>query len=827
MPILAVYHLSFNVMPKRFATVAAALLALCLVAGAQGRKPASAPDSSKENDKKEAPLALTVKAGLHGVAQHEKDWYFDVPDSLIGRRMLAVTRYTSQTPGAGTYGGEEVGEVMIYWEKASNGNLLLRADVINVRADGDQTIHKAVKVSSENPIVASLKPEKDAPEGVTRVKVNTLFEGDLQVFSLDSGTKRQMNLGGVKGDASFIESIRTYPINTEVTVTKTFSYNAPTPGQGGQGGARTTYLPAGMEAGAVTVVLNTSIVLLPKEPMRQRWFDPRVGYFAGGYSEFSDDQQGVESIRFIARYRLEARPEDVERQKRGELVEPVKPIVYYIDPATPKQWRKYLIAGVNDWNVAFEQAGWKNAIHAEEWPEDNPDMSLEDARFCVIRYLASPIANAYGPNVHDPRSGEIIESHVGWYHNVMTLVHDWYQVQAGAVDPRARKIKYDEELMGDLIRFVSSHEIGHTLGLRHNMGSSSQTPVEKLRDKAWVEANGHTVSIMDYARFNYVAQPEDGIGKAGLYPRIGDYDKWAIEFGYKPTYFKTAKEDHLYWNKVIMERLAANPRLWFGGEGRDADPRALTEDLGDDAVAASNYGILNLKRVITEIPAWNVEESDMFVHVGRMYEAVVGQFNRYLGHVSANIGGRFITNHSIEQTDLVKYAPVPKARQKAALDFLNEQLFQKPAWLVDVPYIFDLTDRPDNYLYPLVNNVVSASNLLDINKLVRLQQFAEYDASNYRPEEYLSDLQAMIFSELGKGGKVDSYRRYLQRRYVTAAISSAGSDAARSSDGRNLLVASLMDIQKRAAKAKSSDAATQAHWKALAQQIESALKEMK
>ena len=827
MPILAVYHLSFNIMSKRFATVAAALLALSLVAGAQGRKPASTPGSSQENDKKEAPLALTVKAGLHGVAQHEKDWYFDVPDSLIGRRMLAVTRYTSQTPGAGTYGGEEVNEVMIYWEKASNGNLLLRADVINVRADGDQTIHKAVKVSSENPIVASLKPEKDAPEGVTRVKVNTLFEGDLQVFSLDSGTKRQMNLGGVKGDASFIESIRTYPINTEVTVTKTFSYNAPTPGQGGQGGARTTYLPAGMEAGAVTVVLNTSIVLLPKEPMRQRWFDPRVGYFAGGYSEFSDDQQGVESIRFIARYRLEARPEDVERQKRGELVEPVKPIVYYIDPATPKQWRKYLIAGVNDWNVAFEQAGWKNAIHAEEWPEDNPDMSLEDARFCVIRYLASPIANAYGPNVHDPRSGEIIESHVGWYHNVMTLVHDWYQVQAGAVDPRARKIKYDEELMGDLIRFVSSHEIGHTLGLRHNMGSSSQTPVEKLRDKAWVEANGHTVSIMDYARFNYVAQPEDGIGKAGLYPRIGDYDKWAIEFGYKPTYFKTAKEDHLYWNKVIMERLAANPRLWFGGEGRDADPRALTEDLGDDAVAASNYGILNLKRVITEIPAWNVEESDMFVHVGRMYEAVVGQFNRYLGHVSANIGGRFITNHSIEQTDLVKYAPVPKARQKAALDFLNEQLFQKPAWLVDVPYIFDLTDRPDNYLYPLVNNVVSASNLLDINKLVRLQQFAEYDASNYKPEEYLSDLQAMIFSELGKGGKVDSYRRYLQRRYVTAAISSAGSDAARSSDGRNLLVASLMDIQKRAAKAKSSDAATQAHWKALAQQIESALKEMK
>ncbi|MBR5670629.1 MAG: DUF5117 domain-containing protein, partial [Bacteroidales bacterium] len=413
-----------------------------------------------------------------GVSHHENDWYFDVPDSLLGRRMLAVTRFTSITVGAGNYGGEEVNEKMIYWEKAPNGNLLLKADVLSIQADADQEIRKAVDVSSENPIVASFKPEKDAPEGVTRIKANSLFEGDLQVFSLTPGDKRQFNLGGVKPDASFINSIRTYPINTEVTVTKTFSYNAPSgggPGGPAPSGPQTTNLPAGREAGAVTMVLNTSIVLLPEEPMAQRWFDPRVGYFAGGYTQFSDEQQGVESIRYITRWRLEAKPEDVERQKRGELVEPIKPIVYYIDPATPKQWRKYLIAGVNDWNVAFEQAGWKNAIRAEEWPENDTTMSLEDARFSVIRYLASDIANAYGPNVHDPRSGEIIESHIGWYHNVMTLVHDWYQVQAGAVDPRARAIKYDEELMGDLIRFVSSHEVGHTLGLRHNMGSSSQT----------------------------------------------------------------------------------------------------------------------------------------------------------------------------------------------------------------------------------------------------------------------------------------------------------------------------------------------------------------
>ena len=816
-------------MSKRIALIAAAFLALTLSAGAQGRKPADKPaaDAAKDGDKKEETVELNFTGGMLGVAQHENDWYFEVPDSLLGRRMLAVTRFVSNTVDAGNYGGEEVNEQMIYWEKASNGNLLLRTDVLSIQAAEDQEIFKAVKVSSENPIVASFKPEKKSSEGTTRIKVNSLFEGDTQVFSLTPGDKRSFNLGGVKGDASFIGSIRTYPINTEVTVTKTFNYNAPQ--GGGNNQQRTTNLPAGRQAGTVTIVLNTSILLLPETPMQQRWFDPRVGYFAGGYSEFSDDQQGVKNIRYITRWRLEARPEDVEKQKRGELVEPVKPIVYYIDPATPKQWRKYLIAGVNDWQAAFEQAGWKNAIHAEEWPENAEElgMSLEDARFSVIRYLASPIANAYGPNVHDPRSGEILESHIGWYHNVMTLVHDWYQVQAGAVDPRARKIKFDEELMGDLIRFVSSHEVGHTLGLRHNMGSSSQTPVEKLRDKAWVEEHGHTVSIMDYARFNYVAQPEDNIGKAGLYPRINDYDKWAIEFGYKPTYCQTPKEDQLYWNKVIIERLAENPRLWFGGEGRDDDPRALTEDLGDNAMVASTYGIANLKRVLQQIPEWNKEEADMFANVSRMYDAVVSQFGRYLGHVSANIGGRFITNHSIEQPDVVKYAPVPKERQKEALKWLDENLFHEPAWLVKVPYIWELTDRPDTYVSRLVNSVISSSSLLSVSKIARLGQFAQYDASNYKPEEYLSDLEGMVFAELFKVGKVDGYRRFLQRRYVTVALEVAATAPARNTDVRALLVAQLDDIRKRALRAKSADALTQAHWKTLASQIETGLKELK
>ena len=791
------------------------------------QKPGPRNDKKADTEKKEAPEKpepeLTVTDGLVGVSHHEKDWYFDVPDSLLGRRILAVTRFVNHTSGASEYGGEMLQSQMIYWEKASNGNLLLRVDPYTVHADGDDEIARAVRASSENPIIASLKPEKKSAPGCTRVKVTSLFEGDTQAFSLSSRSKRAYNLGNLKGDASFIESIRTYPINTEVTVTKTYTYSLP---QGGAGGpARmSAILPAGLEAGVVTLVLNTSMVLLPEVPMQPRLSDARVGYFADGYTQFSDEQQAVERVRFIARWRLEARPEDVEKQKRGELVEPVKPIVYYIDPATPKQWRPYLIAGVNDWQKAFEQAGWKNAIRAEEWPEDNPDMSMEDARFSVIRYLASSTANAYGPNVHDPRSGEILESHIGWYHNVMTLVHDWYQVQVGAVDPRARSFKYDDELMGDLIRFVSSHEVGHTLGLRHNMGSSSFTPVEKLRDKEWVEKHGHTVSIMDYARFNYVAQPEDGIGKDGLYPRINTYDKWAIEYGYKPTPFKTAKEDHLYWNKVIIDRLNAQPELWFGGEGSDSDPRAQREDLSDDAVAASNYGLTNLKRIIGQLPEWNAEEANQYENLSRMYTSLTGQYNRYLGHVSANIGGRFVTNHSIEQAGVDKYAPVPKERQKRALNWLNDNLFRKPSWLVAEPWIFNLTDRPDTYLYTLVNNVVSASNLLNIQKLSRMEQFTTYGSDNYAPQEYLDDLAGMIFEELYKGRATDSYRRYLQRRYVTVALEVVNSPAAETTDGRTLLLGQLLDIQKKAGKAKSSDAATHAHWQSLAKQIEKGLK---
>ena len=622
------------------------LMALAMIVGL----PADAKRKKKKEskaEKKEAP----VRQGLFSVQKDGDKWFFLVPDSLMGSPFLAITRYVSTPSGAGIYGGEEVNEQTFYWEKV-DGRLLLRSLVYLSVADSTQAIARAVKASAQDPIVESFKIEatkKDSAGNQSyKVEIGRLFAKENVAVGLDANSKKRLGLAAMNTERSFIKAINTYPINTEIKTVRTYNSK--------EGGS----IPAGQVAGAATFEMNTSFVLLPKVPMRKRLFDPRVGYFAYYFAPFDDGQQSVRNKEYISRWRLEPREEDIEKMKRGELVEPKKQIVYYIDPATPKQWRPYLIQGVNDWNAAFEQAGFKNAIVGKEWPDDST-MSMEDARFSVIRYLASPISNAYGPHVSDPRSGEILESHVGWYHNVMKLVHDWYMIQAGCSDSTARKMKFDDELMGQLIRFVSSHEIGHTLGLRHNMGASHATPVDSLRNKEWVEKHGHTASIMDYARFNYVAQPEDNVGRDGLFPRVNDYDKWAIEWGYKPL-FGTAdeEEDRLVLNKMIVEQLKKGPRYWFGGEGYDNDPRAQTEDLGDNAVRASEYGIMNLKRIVKALPDWTHEEADLGRNIKEMHGQVINQFMRYEGHVLRNIGGIYTTYKSTEEPGPV-YTPQTKA----------------------------------------------------------------------------------------------------------------------------------------------------------------------
>ena len=745
--------------------------------GAPGVRPVTAAPRQEVRPYKEV---ITDKAvshpGLFTVHRIEDKWFFEIPDSIFGRDILVSTRY-GKTAAGGNYGGEQVNLQTVQWQKGPSHTVFLRVlTIVSVAADSSQPIAQAVRNSNLNPIAAAFDvraygKSADSTSGTVVIEVTDFFKGDNQPVSLTPAIKRRFSLTALSPERSYIESIRTYPINTEIRTVKTFlPPTTPAPAAAAGGRNPVGELPAAEVSGAVTVELNNSFYLLPKTPMRKRPFDPRVGFFASRFTVYGDDEQRVEESEFIHHWRLEPKDEDVEKWKRGELVEPKKQIVYYIDPATPKKWRPYLIAGINDWQVAFEKAGFKNAIVGKEWPENDRTMSLEDARFSVIRYFASDIENAYGPNVADPRSGEILESHIGWYHNVMKLVHDWYLIQTAAVDPRARRMKFDDALMGDLIRFVSSHEVGHTLGLRHNMGSSSKTPVEKLRDKTWVEANGHTASIMDYARFNYVAQPEDNITPKGLYPRIGDYDKWAIQWGYKgiPD-TKDEDEDKKILNKWIIDSLGANPRLWFGGEGQNFDPRAQTEDLGDNSMKAGDYGIKNLRRILPNLPEWSKEEADRYENLDEMYGQLVGQFARYMGHVTKNVGGVQETFKSVEQTGDV-YEATPKATQREAVEFLNKQLFATPTWLLNK----DILNKFSNPGLEEQVSTVQANilkSLLSAARLFRLSVCtARFGSSVYGVDDLLTDAKKGVWSELPTGAVIDIYRRNLQKQYIQALI---------------------------------------------------------
>ena len=615
--------------------------------------------------------------GLFDVHQVGEKYYFEIPERLLNREILVVTRFIKTPSGAGNYGGEKIAENTIIFEKGPTDNIFLRISTLVSAANEEDAISRAVNNSNITPILESfdIKATNKKKESFL-IDVTGFLNSENPLLTLNNNQKDAYKLLGIEKDKSYIKEVNTFPINTEIKTVKTYKAK-----MGKE--KRKKQLPAAVLAGVVTLEINNSFILLPEQPMKKRYADARVGYFASSYLEYGDDQQKVDKNTYIHRWRLEPKADDIEKWKRGELVEPKKPIVYYIDPATPEKWRPYLIQGINDWQVAFEQAGFKNAIVGKEWPEDDPTMSLEDSRFSVLRYFASPSKNAYGPNIVDPRSGEILESHIGWYHNLMNLLHSWYMVQAGAVDLRAQKMEFDTELMGNLIRFVSSHEVGHTLGLRHNMGASSATPVEKLRDAEWLRKNGHTSSIMDYARFNYVAQPEDNIPVEDLMPRIGDYDKWAIQWGYSrfsQEVDRDAEKELL--SQMVVDSISANPRLWFGGEGRDFDPRSQTEDLGDNAMEASMYGILNLQRIAPCVKEWVKENnSDDYANLDQIYKDLVNQYSDYIFHVSKNIGGIYVTPKTMGENGEV-YRPVPKQVQKQALVFLNNYIFHEPKWLL-------------------------------------------------------------------------------------------------------------------------------------------------
>ena len=516
------------------------------------------------------------------------------------------------------------------------------------------------------------------------------------------------------------------------------------------------------------MVLNNSMILLPKEPMKRRYFDQRVGWFTSAQTDYGIDNQEAETVRYLDRWRLEIKDEDIDKFKNGELVEPKKPIVYYLDPATPEKWRKYLKDGIEDWNVAFEAAGFKNAVIVKYPPtnEEDPDWSPEDVRYSTVRYLASPSLNANGPHVSDPRSGEIIESDINWYHNVMKLLRNWYFVQTAAVNPDSRGVEFKNEVMGELIRFVSSHEFGHTIGLPHNMGSSSAYPVDSLRSATFTKKYGTSPSIMDYARFNYVAQPGDeGVALMPSQwntPNVGVYDIYSVKWGYKPILDVSVEEEKSILKSWIMEK-ADDLKYRFGSAG--IDPSSQTEDLGDDAVKASEYGIANLKRIMPKLMEWTTKDGETYTELGYMYGQVLGQFGRYMGHVSNNIGGIYQYYKTSDQDGAV-YTHVKKSRQQNCMNFLHNQLFETPKWMINKEILNKIE------FAGITNRIRSTqsrtlNSLLDFGKMARLIENEAINGKNaYSLIEMMTDLRKGIFNEVYKNKTIDVYRRNLQLAYL-------------------------------------------------------------
>jgi hypothetical protein len=705
----------------------------------------------KEGIKKFAdviPAKTKVNKGLFNTYKVDGKYFFEIPDSILTREMLVVTRLSKTPTGLKSfgqqYGGEESNNQVWKWERHDK-QIFIRVPSYSIRADSASDMYQSVKNSNLDVILASfdIKAYNKDTTGVV-IDVSDFYNGDIAAIGISDQLKKAYKISAIDNSRSFIDTIKSFPINVETKVLKTY---------------RAVESPTDNTNAAVTFELNTSMLLLPKTPMKTRLSDERVGFFGQRQTDYGTDAQKAEVTSYIHRWKLE--PKDEAAYARGELVEPKKQIVYYIDPATPKKWVPYLIAGINDWQKAFEAAGFKNAIvgKAAPTPKEDPQFSTEDARYSVVRYFASDVENAYGPHISDPRSGEILESHVGWYHDVMQLLRDWYFIQTAAVDPEARKAKFSDAQMGELIRFVSSHEIGHTLGLPHNFGSSYAYPVDSLRSKSFTDKHGTAPSIMDYARFNYIAQPGDGVTK--LHPQIGEYDLWAIKWGY--SWFPGKKTSHQ--EKEVLDawtkEKAGNPLYYYGRQGTSIDPRLQNEDLGDNAMKASSYGIANLKRILPNIEKWTYQKGEDYSDVQELYNEVLAQFNRYMGHVATNIGGMNENFKMYDQKGPV-YDFVNKSLQRDAVLFFNKQLFTTPTWLINGEEL----SKFDNGV--IINRIKASqvntlSNVLSQSRLARMFDNEAKNGSNaYTVADLFNDLRGGIFT----AGKPDVFKRNLQRGYI-------------------------------------------------------------
>ena len=717
---------------------------------AQNEKKDKKPAIKKYSD------VITDKAqtdtGLITFHKVDAKYYFEIPNEILDKEILIVSRISGHTKGLnfGGAGMKSRPQQVIRLQKKDN-NIILRSVSYNAVADEDLPIYQSVKNNNFEPVIHSFKIEAFGRDSASYVvDIKNFFTTDVAMIgALTEKQRGDFKVKKVDQTRSMIDWVKSFPGNVEVRHILTYTG---------------TNLPSNQLTNSLSVEMNQSMILLPEKPMVPRLHDNRVGFFSVEQIDYGLDAQKAESRKFITKWRLE--PSDWEAFNRGQAVEPVKPIRYYIDPATPEKWRPYIKQGVEDWQSAFEKAGLKNAIVALDPPskEEDPEWSPEDVRYSVIRYITTDIQNAQGPHVHDPRTGEILESDILWYHNVMNLLRNWHFVQTSAVKPDARSVKFEDDLMGELIRFVSAHEVGHTLGLPHNMGSSSAYPVDSLRSPTFTATHGTAPSIMDYARFNYIAQPGDGV--TNFYPKIGEYDDWSIWYGYRPIpEISSPEEEEEILNDWIKEK-GDDPQYRFGRTRRNPpDPSSQTEDLGDDSMRASELGIQNLQRIINNLIEWTTEEGRDYEDLAELYNQVIGQFRRYAGHVTANIGGIYEVYKTADQEGLV-YTHAPKSKQQRAVRFLNQYLFNTPTWLIEGDILGRIQDG--GFVDRIKRLQVRHLDLIFAED--RLKRVIDNQAINgneaYSIEALFTDLRTGIFSELNEKRAIDAYRRNLQKAFV-------------------------------------------------------------
>ncbi|HEX2453586.1 MAG TPA: zinc-dependent metalloprotease [Vicinamibacterales bacterium] len=760
--------------------------------------------------------------GVFTVHRIKDRLYYEIPKDKLGKDFLWVSQIAKTTLGSG-WGGQAAGNRVVKWERRGD-RILLRNVSFEVVADPKTPISQAVQASNFDSILMAFNIEALGKDDAAVIDVTRLFTTDVPEFS----GRTRVRARTFDTARSFVERAVSFPENVEVEAIHTYN-NPPDQAEGRGGGPAPA--PGGgrgqapARIGSSSVLMHYSMVLLPERPMQPRLFDERVGYFSISQMDYGKDEHRAPQRRYITRYRLE------KKDPGADVSEPIKPIVYWIDPATPTKWVPYLKRGIESWQPAFEAAGFRNAIVAKEapTPEQDPDWSPEDARYSVIRWLPSTTENASGPHIHDPRTGEILEADIQFYHNVMNLARDWYFVQVGPLDPRAKTLPLPDDLMGRLIEYVAAHEVGHTLGFQHNMKASSMYPAAKLRDAKWLKEMGHTPTLMDYSRFNYVVQPEDKIDPADLVPKIGPYDKWATMWGYKPIPSAKGPEDEKKTLDEWARQQDDKAYLRFTTAGsRGADPGELTEAVGDeDAVASTTLGLKNLQRVATMLlPATTAKPGESYDDLDELYGRMLGQWAVEMNHVAAIVGGFNSQEKYVGQQGLL-FTPISRARQAGAVKFLNDHAFQVPSWATNPDILrriepVGVLDRIRTSQQRVLNSLLSSAR---VSRLVE-QETLDSTAA-YSPMDFLADVRKGIWSEAyGQTPvKIDAYRRNLQRAYIETLSDRVNGRQAAVDDVRAFFRGELktLDADLRTAAARATDRETRLHLDDVRTQIARAL----